>query len=459
VRVRTVLALVLVIVLSAPAAVHAQPGPPANRVDAVLQWLRALVDHKPGEIDGPLQAFAAWSPAQWQQLVDDAQLLVLLIERPDRVNISLRSLTDGKQARPKIETGELEPFRQLSCALRGMVTVVGTCATGGAALHDSLEQLAIRAQDARKRGDTLYIPRLAIALHTDLIIWGGTQGAMPTRLSIGATDGQGGTASNDTLHWAIVYGVLDAVDEVSRGNKSADPWIRDWYVVSTLLMQQAGRSDQFHLDRARRAFPDDPEIRFVSACQHEIDASPVIQQALAAIAGSLPKGAKTLIAGTTKELQAAESDLRVVVARRPDWGEAHLRLGRVLSQLGRRQPAEEHLQRALQLTKGDGLLQYLAALFLGAVPEQANRFEQARAAYGQASALFPAAPSGQLAISQLLRRQGDGAGSERALEPLLSGGPTGTAVEDPWWQYLTLQARDAADRLQRLRATAAGQPQ
>jgi hypothetical protein len=446
--VRRLLAIGLLLVLGARAA-GAQPARAASRVDRVEQWLRALAGHAPGEVDEPLRSFAVWSPDDWQKLVQDAQLVALLLEDPDRANLGLQTLGSRRRTQPDLLPLEVQDLRRIACALRGGAAT--GCASGSARLDPELDALATRAARARQRGDERYVVRLAILLHTDLIAWGGTQDAAPARLAVDVTDGQGGGSADDTVHWAIAYGVLDALS-AGQNRAAPDAWIRDWYVATAMLMQQNGRSDQLHVDRALKAFPDDPDVRFISACQHEIDASPVIQQALQAVAASLPRGASTSIANTRGELRAAESDLRAVVARRGNWGEAHLRLGRVLAQLGNRQQSEVHLQRALDATADDAPLNYLAALFLGATHEQAGRFDRARDLYARAAGHFPTAPSAQLALSQLARRQGDGAGAEQALQNLLTGSDAQT-VSDPWWHYLTLQARDSGTRLDRLRAT------
>jgi tetratricopeptide (TPR) repeat protein len=425
-----------------------------DRIDRIEEWLRALVHHTPGAIDERLRTFAAWSPADWQHLVLDAPLFARLLLNPDQTDLNLRDLTGRKRTQSDLLETDILPLRRLACAV---TNAGGTCATGEARLDADLQQLAARAAQAKARGEDRYILRLAVLLHNDLIAWGGTQASTPTRLSVDVTDGRSGGADSDTLQWAIAYGLLDALgDRPTTSTGQPDLWARDWYVATALQMQQSGRSDPLHFDRARRAFPDDPEVRFVSGCQHEVDASPVVQRALRALTASLPRGTTTAIESARSELRAAEDDLRAVVARRADWAEAHLRLGRVLSQLGNRQQAHTHLQQALDGTAADPPLHYLAALFLGSLEEEAGRLDRAAALYERAAERFPSAPSAQLARSQLARRQGDGDAAQRALEPLLrTSDPQGTT--DPWWHYLTLQARDAEARLQRLRTSVAAE--
>jgi hypothetical protein len=53
--------------------------------------------------------------------------------------------------------------------------------------------------------------------------------------------------------------------------------VRRWYVATSGWMQSRERHDTVHLIRARQLFPDDAEVLFLSGCQQEIYASPMIQ--------------------------------------------------------------------------------------------------------------------------------------------------------------------------------------
>ena len=452
---RTTVAVVLLMLGSVATGASAQSTRSVSRVDRVDEWLHALVDHTPGEVDDRLRTFASWPADTWQYFLQDSQLFALLLQQPDRTELGLRVQTSRRRVQSDLLENDIRELRRIACAFR-RPEVDGACASGAARLDKDLAGLASRADAARANGDEHYVLRLGTLLHTDLVTWAGTQYATTTRQSIAVNDGQQGGSIDDSLHWTIAYGLLDAIVDqpVPKGGVQA-AWIRDWYVASAMLMQQTGRYDQLHLERGLRIFSDDPELRFLSACQHEIDASPVIQHAMESLAATLPRGATSPIQNPRNELQAAASDLRAAIARRPDWGEAHLRLGRVLARAW--QPSG--IDRSSANRTGPHGWRPRAALPVGAVPGRVTRtsrsIRRGKDAYEQASALFPSAPSARLAISQLARRQGDGDGALAAMKPLLESTAGDDTVVDPWWQYSTLQARDAEERFERLRTLSA----
>jgi predicted Zn-dependent protease len=151
-------------------------------------------------------------------------------------------------------------------------------------------------------------------------------------------------------------------------------------------------------------------------------------------------------------LKAAESLLDKAVRLDPAFDEGHLHLGHVLLARGKPQEAVIELERAASGTK-DPLLQYYAAMFLGAADEELSKDDAARAAYQRASAMFPRAQSPYLALSALNARRGSRQAALSSIAPMFALPFNAEYRDDPWWRYATLQGRPAADRLERLWAT------
>jgi tetratricopeptide (TPR) repeat protein len=224
--------------------------------------------------------------------------------------------------------------------------------------------------------------------------------------------------------------------------------VRQWYRATAAWMQHAAEHETLHLDRGRDLFPSDADLAFLAACEHETFASPAIQIAMRTT--TAPVGFSFAIGTDRTELKEAETLFRSALALRPEFPEARLRLGRVLGLLGRHEEAAKELAQARE-AMDDALLQYFAALFLGAEDEALGRYDSAREAYERAAAIEPMAQSPWLALSQLARRRGDRASALRALQQMFDLPSTEPERDDPWWQYHVVQARDAADLLDAVR--------
>jgi tetratricopeptide (TPR) repeat protein len=109
----------------------------------------------------------------------------------------------------------------------------------------------------------------------------------------------------------------------------------------------------------------------------------------------LPTGFSVDIGSDRAELRRAESYFRQALALKPEIGEAHLRLGRVLGQMGHHAEAADELRHALT-ELDDDQLRYYGALFPGAEEEALGRFDAAREAYQRAAAMYPGAQSPHL---------------------------------------------------------------
>jgi Flp pilus assembly protein TadD len=197
-------------------------------------------------------------------------------------------------------------------------------------------------------------------------------------------------------------------------------------------------------------FPDDPTLLFLSGCQRETYAAPAIQSAARAIA--LPAGLTVGVQAERAELRQAETFFRRALALTPDVGEAHLRLGRVIGQLGRHVDAAGQLRQALTLVDDDQL-RYYGELFLGAEEEALGHFDAARGAFEKAAALFPSAQSPLIGLSELAHRRGDRPGALAAMQKVFAlPNAANIGRDDPWWVYHAAQARNADALLDAVRA-------
>jgi tetratricopeptide (TPR) repeat protein len=225
--------------------------------------------------------------------------------------------------------------------------------------------------------------------------------------------------------------------------------VRQWYRATAAWMQLREDHDKLHLDEARELFPADPDILFLSGCQHETYAGPQIQTA--ARSAVLPTGVKLDIASDRGELREAEAMFRRALEVKPDHPEARMRHGHVLALLGRHADAVVELRRAAGELEDPQLL-YYAELFLGAEEETLGNRDAAGAAYTHAAELSPRAQSPLLALSELARRYGDRPAALRAMERLFTlSGDDRSEHDDPWWWYYVAQARDADDLLDAMR--------
>ena len=191
-----------------------------------------------------------------------------------------------------------------------------------------------------------------------------------------------------------------------------------------------------HLPRARRIFPSDPILLYLSGLLHErFSSAPIQAAAEAVVAGN---SGVTSVDSARIEQTRAERFYREALAARPDHLEARVRYGRVLGELGRHAQAATALRTAID-GGATGRLLYWSLLFLGKQEEMVGNRDQARASYERAAGLFPQAQSPRLALSQLARRAGDRRAAQRELVELAELPADERQREDPWWDYYNVQ--------------------
>jgi tetratricopeptide (TPR) repeat protein len=432
-----------------------------DRLGRLERWLKATARHAPGTDDNALKEVAAWANPNLRELWIDANVLIQIMRGHGGDRFSVRSGGQAKTTQIRYTMMQLLRLHLLACAAGGAL-VETECRAIHAAdrLDPELTQLAALARAAVSRGDDNYILRRGALLHSDIAMLAplamtATAEAPwsigPQRLRMAISDGRQVDLHQSVVHWEIARMLLAFVKAhgSDRPAPGRDEMVRQWYRATAAWMQLREDHDKLHLDEARALFPADPDILFLSGCQHETYAGPQIQTA--ARSAVLPTGVTLDVGSDRSELREAETMFRRVLEVKPDHAEARLRHGRVLALLGRHADAVVELRRAAGELE-DLQLRYYAELFLGAGEETLGNRDAAGAAYTRAAELSPRAQSPWLALSELARRHGDRPAALGAMERLfaLSENDRGEH-DDPWWWYYVVQARDADDLLDAMR--------
>jgi tetratricopeptide (TPR) repeat protein len=391
-------------------SVHALAAPgPDLRIDRLEAWLNAVDRHEPGELDDVAVEIASWSNAVLQTLWIDASVLVQVMRDPKRSAFSIKN--EGRRPTPIPYTSS------------------------------QLQRLRSLAERARAHDDDNFILRRGALLHADVAMANPSAlepfepppAVGPSRIRMNIGDGRSIDIGSVGVHWELARMLLDYVTPAGarRPAPGGDAMVRQWYRATVSWMQKHEDHEVDHVDRARDLFPADPDILFLNACVHETWAMPRIQSAVRSAV--LPTGFSFGLGSEKSELRQAEGSFKRALAARPDFAEAHLRLGRVLTLLGQPAAAVTELRVALAASD-EPLLLYYGELFLGAAEESLAQYEPARASYERAAERYPTAQSPLLALSELARRQGDRAGALRANDRLFALPPEPDR-DDPWWSY------------------------
>ena len=350
------------------------------------EWEMAATTHTPGEANPPVQLIAQWNPTDLEAL-----------------------------------------FVHIRAAVRAEKT--GRLAKAGAMLHTDI------AIFARVIAMPINRPRIPLARPRRM--------DSTPRLVVRAPDAQYSGINRTTRHWDFARALVDASTSAPAGDAS----VRAWYRATTAFLAEGYMYGELapHLEHARRVFPGDAPTLFSSGCLEEALSQPSVQAFIRHTA--LPTGMRVQVDGERTQLQRAEGYFQRTLEIDPGFAEARVRLGRVLSRLGRHDDARREL-RAGREASADAVVRFYAELFLGAVEEGAGRIDTALQDYDRAAALFPRAQSARLAISLLERRRGNREAAAAALEEAL---PHAIDVaDDPWFDYYRGDGRDRAALFTRL---------
>jgi hypothetical protein len=429
------------------------------RIDRVAEWVRAIARHAPGKVDEASAAVDSWSNADLQSLWIDLRMLVALTRNPKLSHFEL-PVDRRRVVRVVYNDEQLARMRALACAAAGALATPPCVALRAATAADgSLLDVARRAGEARANGDSNYMVRRGALLHADIAMAGPlSTGALDTAATLGpqsylmrTADGQSLDLGSVAIHWDIARMLLDDVRPggAPRPAPSTDGMVRLWYQATAAWMQKNQRLDLTHLKRAREIFPRDADILFLLGSLHETFAGAQVQSVVRSTV--VPSAVVLDVQDERVELRAGEEALRAAIEARPDFPEARLRLGRVVALRGRPAEALAELRAASQsLPPDDITLRYYAELFLGGAEEAAGYYDESRAAYQRAAALFPAAQSPLIGLSELSRRQGDRRSALDAMRRLFALPREEEDRIDPWWTYHIVQARDADLLLEQL---------
>ena len=445
---RVVLAAALCLV---GAVAHADE-PAVSRVDRVEEWLKAIVNHEPGSGDEAAGVVSSWSVATVRTLWIDVNNLLALTRDAYIGRFDLRQPGQRSSRQVRYTPKELHRLRVLACVAVGIVHQRSCVANKIASEIDAeLLRLARLAEAAYQQGDANYVLRHGALLHTDVAMRTATVmeplsppgGAGPERRRVTIGDGLGKDLGQNAVHWEMARMLLDRVRP--PGSEKPDParddMVRQCDAATSAWMQSRESYETEHLDRALEIFPGDPDVLFLAGTLHETYAAARIQAAIHSV--SLPSGVNFALGSDHAELRKAEGLLRRAVAAKPDFGEAHIRLGHVLLQIGKPADAAKELTQANDAFD-DPLLGYYTALFSGAAHEALGDLAAAEAAYLRAADLQPRAQSPHLALSALARRRGDRHGALREMRRVFEV-VSDDLDDDPWWTYHTSQARSADD--------------
>jgi hypothetical protein len=409
----------VVLFVGSPLAVFAQ----SHDLPRLQVWLAAVNQHSAGKADAAALAVWTWTRQQLEVLAPDVRALLQLVAT---------GKPDGSRSLAGFTPTEFKELQGL--AVRQLAGGANRLRKRGAILHADIASLVPPAIE----------PIVAAPAPN-----GRGQSTGPRRSSIQTSDGRFQSMGYPGVHWDFARSLLDGVTP----DPSRDETVRLWYrATSAWQISQHNFTDALpHLERARQVLPIDPRIFLASGGVAEMLATPRIQGMIRTTV--LPAGMVIDVPSERANLRNAEAFYRRALELDPDLTEARIRLGRVLGLQGRHEEAIRELRRADGPDAGS-LLQYCAALFLGADEEALGHLDRARDAFRAASALYPNAQSPYLALSRLAWRTGDRAGALGAIQPVLAlSSSNAEAREDPWWQYFDGTGRDAEallDRLHRL---------
>jgi tetratricopeptide (TPR) repeat protein len=392
----------------------AQRNIDAARLERLRVWLAAIEQHQPGGDDPAARRIAMWPRADLDQVRLDLRPVLILMRRPSA-----------------------SAFQTESSSGIPLMIVYG---------QRELDELRDIAAGAARRGDVNRVLKRGAMLHTDIALFvplDGRETPSATSFTLHFMDGRPLSLSDAVGHWAMARGLLDTV----APDPARDEMVRLWYGATAAYFIAAAQLDTDHFARATALFPRDADILLLAGAFHETLAAPAVHDVMDS--ARLPDGAKFRIGSARDELRLAEALLERALRIDPDLSEARIRLGHVLGQLGRPADAIQHLTRAKSRI-GDPMLRYYAELFLGRESDAAGRRNEAVTAYERASALFPAAQSPRLALSELAARSGEQSVAALAVGAMLTR-PSDEGA-DPWWSYNSAAGRSAPARLRELLA-------
>jgi tetratricopeptide (TPR) repeat protein len=245
-------------------------------------------------------------------------------------------------------------------------------------------------------------------------------------------------------NWGFARYLLDLLLPSAVRTIAADrEFVAAWYHAANAYLMATGNLAELRpqLQRAAAVLPDDAHILFDRACYAEAFGLAYNQAVRDDPKRSIVRSVDIEIPAESSANSEAEGLFRRVLAVDPGYGEARVRLARVLERNGRHDEAAAELTRVPAAGAGDRVVNYFAHLVAGRVVTSLERPGDALERYSAALTLFPDSQSALVGASQAAAMAGDVA---KALSFTQRLGPRSRVPSaDPWWSYRLGAGRDA----------------
>lgn len=391
---------------------------PATGIAGLVQWVTAVDLHVPGTSDEPAVVVASWSRRDLASLFP-------------YIRAYFDVLTRGPSApRRTIPQAEMDMLRTMAPGSVGQKDPL-RFAKRAAMLH---VDIAIAGID--RRAPAMLSRRRGVVRRPP-------DGSIPERSYATGVDGQYQGDGEAEGHWDAGRTILDFVRP-----PAPDPDILLWYRTGAAVMMAQGNLAEAlpHLRHGLSLFPADARLLFSSGCLYEVLASPRIQRIVQRVQAA---GGQVAVEDEEGNLERAERFYRRALDADTTHTESRIRLGRVLSGLGKAREAATFL-RPPSSERDQAIPGYYRALFLGNVEDELGDHVAAEKAYREAARLFPAAQSPRLSLALLAIRGGDRQALSSILGPLRGKG-SDVSTNDPWWVYGLCEGRDVKSLMTQLR--------
>ena len=206
-----------------------------------------------------------------------------------------------------------------------------------------------------------------------------------------------------------------------RRDPKPDEFDRLWHLAAFAALEGAADADgiESHITHVKFQFPSEPRLALARGVAEELRVFEGMTRGRASASELARYGEEAV-----RRFQDAMADAST-------RGEAGLRQGHALLQLGKFEPALDVLGQVESATT-DADFVYLTRLFRGRALDRLGRADDARRAYQAALEVRPAGATATVALSALLFRRGLRDEADAMIEGFLGRNDT---QDDPWWSY------------------------